>query len=251
MAYDGDGFVVAATGLQIPGVLDDLFDATDRDLGVGWDGAIPTLAVWAPTARRVALALRDPSGVESTHEMTGDDDGVWAVTGQPDWAGSSYLYQVEVYRPEIDAVVTDLVTDPYSIALTTNSARSVIVDLAAAALKPPGWDQLRLPPLAQPVDSAIYELHIRDFSMGDPTVPAADRGGYRAFSYTGSAGMLHLAALSEAGLNTLHLLPAFDFSTVDDVKAGWQTPACDLPALSAADPAGTGSAGLRRRRRGA
>ena len=51
--------------------------------------------------------------------------------------------------------------------------------------------------------------------------------------------MTHLAALAGAGLNTLHLLPAFDFSTVDDIKADWQTPACDLRALSAADPAGT------------
>ena len=166
-AYDSDGFVVSATGLQVPGVLDDLFDATDRDLGISWDGAIPTLAVWAPTARRVAVALRDAAGIESTHLMIGDEDGVWSVTGGPGWTGSSYRYQVEVYRPDIDAVVTDLVTDPYSIALTTNSARSVIVDLESAALKPPGWDGLRIPPLAHPVDSAIYELHIRDFSIGD------------------------------------------------------------------------------------
>ena len=51
--------------------------------------------------------------------------------------------------------------------------------------------------------------------------------------------MAHLAALSAAGLNTLHVLPAFDFSTVDDVKSDWQSPACDLAALSVADPAGT------------
>jgi len=238
-AYDNAGFIVAATGLQIPGVLDDLFDATDGDLGVVWDGPVPALAVWAPTARRVAVSVRAPSGAASTHPMVGDDDGVWSVVGDPDWSGAGYLYEVEVYRPEIDAVVTDLVTDPYSVALTTNSARSVIVDLESPALKPSGWDQLIIPPLAQPVDSAIYELHIRDFSIGDGTVPPADRGGYRAFTHLGSAGMLHLAALSAAGLNTLHLLPAFDFSTVDDVKSDWQNPDCDLAALSAADPAGT------------
>ena len=238
-AYDDAGIVVAATGLQIPGVLDDLFGATDRDLGITWAGAIPALAVWAPTARRVAVSVRAPSGAASTHPMVGDAAGVWSVIGEPDWAGSSYLYEVEVYRPEIDSVVTDLVTDPYCVALTTNSARSVIVDLNSAALKPPGWDQLVIPPLAQPVDSAIYELHIRDFSIGDTTVPEADRGGYRAFTHPGSAGMTHLAALSAAGLNTLHLLPAFDFSTVDDIKSDWRTPNCDLAALTAADPAGT------------
>jgi len=238
-AYDDAGIVVAATGLQIPGVLDDLFDATDRDLGVIWEGTIPALAVWAPTARRVAVSVLAPSGAASTHPMVGDADGVWSVIGEPGWAGAGYLYEVEVYRPEIDAVVTDLVTDPYSVALTTNSARSVIVDLDSAALRPPGWDQLLIPPLAQPVDSAIYELHIRDFSIGDTTVPVADRGGYRAFTHGDSAGMMQLAALSAAGLNTLHLLPAFDFGTVDDIKSDWQTPDCDLVALSAAEPAGT------------
>ena len=68
-AYDNAGFVVAATGLQIPGVLDDLFDATDRDLGVVWDGAVPALAVWAPTARRVAVSVRATvrCGVDPSH----------------------------------------------------------------------------------------------------------------------------------------------------------------------------------------
>ncbi len=237
-AYDDLGLVVTATGLQIPGVLDEMFDATERDLGVRWRGAVPTLAVWAPTARRVAVRLRDGHAGESVQVMVRDDDGVWSVTGESGWAGASYLYEVDVYRPDTDAVVTDLVTDPYSVALTTNSARSVIVDLDSPELQPTGWDQLVIPGLAQPVDSAIYELHVRDFSVGDPTVPAADRGGYRAFTHPGTAGTAHLAALSAAGLNTLHLLPAFDFSSVDDVKSSWQRPACDLPALTIADPAG-------------
>ena len=194
VAYDGDGFVVAATGLQIPGVLDDLFDATDRDLGVGWDGAIPTLAVWAPTARRVALALRDPSGVESTHEMTGDDDGVWAVTGRTRLGRQQLPLRGRGVRPELDAVVTNLVTDPYCIALTTNSARSVLVDLddRRARSRPAGIG------CASPPLRAARGLG--DLRAARPRL--LDRRRHRArprtaartcaFTDTGSDGMQHL-----------------------------------------------------------
>ena len=60
-AYDETGQVVLAAGTQLPGVLDDLFDATGRELGVGWDWGIPTVAVWAPTAQQVNL-LTWPAG---------------------------------------------------------------------------------------------------------------------------------------------------------------------------------------------
>ena len=48
-----------------------------------------------------------------------------------------------------------------------------------------------------PHDSArsIYELHLRDFSAADGTVPPELRGTYRAFTVAGSAGVRHLAEL--------------------------------------------------------
>ena len=58
----------------------------------------------------------------------------------------------------------------------------MLVDLDDPALTPHGWDRLRKPPLAQPEDSTIYELHVRDFSITDETVPAAHRGTYLAFT---------------------------------------------------------------------
>ena len=97
---------------------------------------------------------------------------MWSVVGRPQWKGASYLYEVHVYVPETGAVESNVVTDPYSLALTTNSQRSVIVDLDEPALRPAGWDDLAKPALAQPEDSTIYELHLRDFSIGDESVPA-------------------------------------------------------------------------------
>jgi pullulanase-type alpha-1,6-glucosidase len=75
----------------------------------------------------------------------------------------------------------------------------------------------------------VYELHVRDFSINDPTVPAPHRGKYAAFGDTGSNGMRHLVALAKAGLTDLHLLPVYDIASVPER-------ACAVPApLGAAD----------------
>ncbi|MGC5413182.1 hypothetical protein ACPXCX_57410, partial [Streptomyces sp. DT225] len=75
----------------------------------------PTLSVWAPTARTVALELDG-----KTVPMRRDDrTGVWSVTGKKNWTGKPYRYVVNVWAPTVQKLVTNKVTDPYSTALTT------------------------------------------------------------------------------------------------------------------------------------
>ena len=209
-------------------MLDDLYAAaTQRALGVTWKHGEPTLRVWAPTAQEVNLRLW--RGSSSTKvAMTRKGDGTWTVSGPRSWQGAQYMYDVKVWSPDAGAVVRNRVTDPYSVGLTTNSARSLMIDLSDPSLVPPGWSSLRPPPIGQPEDRNIYELHIRDFSIGDDTVPAAHRGTYLAFTHPHSAGMAHLSSLSDAGLNTVHLLPAFDIATIEERRDLQQEPACDL-----------------------
>ena len=133
--------------------------------------------------------------------------GVWSITGDADWKGQYYLYQVQVYVPSTGNFETNLVTDPYSLSLSMNSRFSQIVDLNEADLKPEGWDRLEKPALAAPEDIVLYELHIRDFSIHDQTVPDEQRGTYKAFTVKDSNGMKHLSALAQAGLNS-HPSPA-------------------------------------------
>jgi pullulanase-type alpha-1,6-glucosidase len=229
-AYDVDGSLVDATGVQIPGVLDDVYaHAYDQRLGPVWEHGKPSLALWAPTAKKVDLLLG-----ERTVPMTRDADGVWHARGDRGWRDARYAFAVTVYVPALDDVVTNVVTDPYSLALTTNSARSVLVDLADPALKPGGWDHLRKPALAQPEDSTIYELHVRDFSIADRSVPAAHRGTYLAFTDRDSAGMRQLRDLADAGLNTVHLLPTHDIAGIEERRSAQQTPPCDLASFGPA-----------------
>lgn len=218
-ATNAEGAPIDATGIQIPGVLDDLY-SYNGELGAVLDNdAVPTLQVWAPTAQNVRLHLFDDSTIEDStvYDMTRDDEsGVWRVEGEADWMNKYYVYEVQVFAPSTLAIETNFVTDPYSFSLSMNSQRSQIVDLSDPALLPEGWNALDKPALEAPEDIIVYELHIRDFSIYDESVPEDLRGTYMAFTLSDSNGVQHLERLSEAGLTHLHLLPSFDIATINE-----------------------------------
>jgi pullulanase-type alpha-1,6-glucosidase len=226
---NSEGNLLDATAVQIPGVLDALY-ANDETLGVSWTNGTPTLKVWAPTAKNVKLHLFADSA-STTPEvvpMTLDPvTGVWSCTGNATWKGMFYLYEVEVYVRSEKKVVQNLVTDPYSVSVSLNSTRSQIVDLADVAdpaLAPEGWATLAKPELDAPEDIVLYELHVRDFSINDATVPAQKQGTFSAFTETNSNGMRHLRRLAMKGLTHVHLLPVFDIATIDEDRSKHQSP---------------------------
>ncbi len=233
--------LVDATGLQIPGVLDDLYaaNAYNEELGVVWETGTPTLRVWAPTAKSVTLHLFDdsaPATASTTFPMILDAaSGIWEYTGEAGWNGKYYLYEVEVYVHSTGQVEDNLVTDPYSVSLAMNSTRSQIFNLNNPASMPIGWGSLVKPELVGPQDIVVYELHVRDFSIFDETVPEAERGTFKAFTHTDTDGMEHLLRLADAGLTHLHLLPVMDIATIDEDKSNWQTP--DYTLLEGYGPA--------------
>ncbi|WP_199424661.1 pullulanase-type alpha-1,6-glucosidase [Actinotalea solisilvae] len=239
--YAADGTLTAATGVQIPGVVDDLFaeDAADRALGISWQGNRPSLALWAPTAQDVELLLWKADGygdVDLAAEpervaMERKADGTWTVRGHRSWTDGAYQFEVTVYAPSTDAVETNVVTDPYSVALTLNSTHSVVVDLDDRAWQPRQWRRAEQPEV-RPVDQTIYELHVRDFSISDETVDEELRGTYLAFAERGTDGRRHLQDLADAGLTTVHLLPTFDIATIEEDRSLQATPPCDLASFA-------------------
>jgi pullulanase len=243
--YDGGGNLVQVTSLQTAGLLDDLYaaKATQAQLGVSFDrGGRATFRVWAPTAKSVALNLyasanaATPATVPLTRDAA---SGVWSYTSNdPTLANRAYYtYTVQVLSRWADnKIVTNTVTDPYSVSLSANSARSFAANLDSVQMKPAGWDDQRIPKLDAPTDIALYELHIRDFSASDATVPAAHRGKYLAFTDGDSHGMRHLKSLQKVGMTHVHLLPSFDFASVNE--KGCVTPAIpDAAADSTAQQA--------------
>jgi len=233
VARTDGGTLTAATGVQLPGVLDDVYATSmrKRTLGTTWKGGVPSLAVWAPTAQRVdALVWLNDDAEPVRTAMARQKDGTWTVRGTRSWSGADYLFEVKVFAPTTGAVETNRVTDPYSVALTTNSQRSVLVDLADRRYQPRVWRSTDAPRISQPVDRAIYELHVRDFSISDETVPAQLRGTYDAFGVR-SDGTRHLRELEKAGLNTVHLLPTFDIASIEEDRSAQEIPGCNLAAF--------------------
>ncbi|MDX3578084.1 pullulanase-type alpha-1,6-glucosidase [Streptomyces sp. FL07-04A] len=225
-----NGAVLTATGVQTAGALDDLYaGATTARLGPTFHKGRPTLSVWAPTAQRVSLEL----GGSTVKMKRNDATGVWSVTGPGSWKNKPYRYAVTVWAPAAGKVVVNRVTDPYSVALTTDSERSLVVDLDDGSLAPGGWSTLAKPKAVPLKDAQIQELHVRDFSVADTTVPARDRGGYLAFTDRDSDGSKHLRELAAAGTSYVHLLPVFDIATIAEKKADQAAPACDLASYPA------------------
>jgi pullulanase-type alpha-1,6-glucosidase len=227
-ARNSSGDLIEVTGLQIPGVLDDLYAEAASTATFGPDfSVVPPAApaiglrLWAPTAKNVNVLLFNTIASQPTRiAMTRDDaSGIWSTSLDISNEGKFYLFEVQVFVPSTGRIETNRVTDPYSVSLAMNSVRSQLVDLSRTDLKPTGWDGLIKPALDAFEDIVLYELHVRDFSITDPTVPEAQRGTFKAFTQQNSNGMRHLRTLAADGLTHVHLLPVFDIATINENTA--------------------------------
>ena len=228
--------VVRATHLQLQGVIDDTYAAAAVQLPLGpvFNGGVPTFALWAPTAQTVSIIVNG-----NTTPMTEDPaTGVWSYTGTAAMQNTAaYNYLVKVYaRTDGQAVRSYTTTDPYATGVdaaspsATPSQHAVAVDLTSPATFPADWAGQGSSPVMRAADVVLYELHLRDFSANDASVPAEDRGKFLAFTHTTSTGMQHLAQLARAGVTHIHLLPVFDIGSVPDTG-------CTTPTISNSDPA--------------
>src|SRR5260370_5972052 len=177
---------VDATALQIPAVLDDLF-YFDGELGARPSGDGVRFRLWAPTAQAVRLLIYDdPNGpVQTIHSMTEGDVGVWEMLVEgTGWLNRKYyLSEVQVFSRQEGRVTTNLVTDPYSLGLSADPLKSLVVDLNSPLTKPIFWNSVPKPPLASPTDVLLYHSHTRAFSISHPTVPEKDRWKDTAFTH--------------------------------------------------------------------
>ena len=241
VAEDADGRVLRATAVQHAAALDALYaDAADKlpAFGASVTSQATRFALWAPTAQAVHVCLHANGRPDTPARallplQRQAASGAWTARVPQALDGQTYSYLVDVVVRGT-GLVRNRVTDPWALSLNANSQRSWIGRLDDAALKPPGWDSTPRPQRVKTAtDMAIYELHVRDFSVGDASVRQRWRGGYMAFTESDSAGMRHLRTLSAAGITDLHLLPVFDLASVPET--GCTSP--DAAALAAASPA--------------
>ncbi len=108
----------------------------------------------------------------------------------------------------------------FAKAVGVNGKRAAIIDLEDT--DPFGWEHDKRPSLDSPADLVIYEMHHRDFSVArnlnlDPGEMMVKRAWTR---YPGKFLALMedwaIGHLKNLGVNAVHLLPSFDFASVDE-----------------------------------
>jgi pullulanase len=186
-----------------------------NDLGMNVSKAGIRFVLWSPAAEAVRLYLyENGSGGTAleTINLEKASKGTWKCSLSPASMGRYYTVQVQS-----GGVWLDETPDPYAKAVGVNGKRGMILDLAGT--NPPGWDKDARPALAKPTDIVLYELHIRDFSI-HPNAGMKNAGKYLAFTETGTKNSQGLATgidhLKDLGITHLHLLPTFDYRSVDE-----------------------------------
>lgn len=186
------------------------------DLGAVYSEEQTDFAVWAPTASKVSLNLYE-NGTDGDAmdvlEMQQGEQGVWRCSIKDDLDKVYYTYTVTVGASTNEAV------DPYAKAAGVNGDRGMIVDLEAT--NPEGWDIDEGPYLENEVDAVIYELHVRDLGM-DEDAGISNPGKFLSLTETGTVNSNGLSTgldhITDLGVTHVHLLPVFDFSSVDEAN---------------------------------
>lgn len=212
-----------STSVQYAGLLDSSYFYEGDDLGANCESSCD-VKLWAPTAQNVRLHLfRTSTDEVPAAILEGDrlDQGVWHFPLSRSYENYFYLYEVTSFQPLTNKIETFLVTDPYSKSLSINGEKSQLVSLTSSNTTPQGWESLQKPALNSLNDSVIYELHLRDFSANENSIPPDYRGTYLAFTFERASGVQHLKDLAEAGLTHVHLLPFNDFGSVNERKNEW------------------------------
>lgn len=184
------------------------------DLGAVIHGDNTTFKVWAPTASKVVLNLFT-SGHEGTAyktvEMQKGERGVWSYT-EACGHGTYYTYTVTT------AVGTNEATDPYAKSAGCNGNRSMVIDLSLT--DPQNWSDSYTLGTTCYTDAVIWEVHVRDFS--NKIASSQYKGKYLAFTergLTNSAGAaVGMDYLINLGITHVHLLPVYDYATVDEAN---------------------------------
>ena len=160
--------------------------------------------VTAPEVKKVNVLISDADNNEAqlVKSMKRVGAGKWQLTVKNDLKGKYYLFGV------YNNAQPDLTPGVFAKAVGVNGQRGAIIDLKDT--DPEGWSEDKRPELRNPVDLVIYEMHHRDFSI-DYSSGIKNKGKFLAL--TEPKAIEHLKRL---GVNAIHILPSFDYASVDE-----------------------------------
>jgi pullulanase len=198
------------------------------DLGLQYSNSSSSFKIWSPTAQKAELVFYKSSlGNDqiASYEMVKSKQGTWVKKIDRDLKNIYY-----VFRVLIDGKWHDEVPDPYAKAVGTNGKRAMVMDLKDS--DPLAWKQDKSPKFSTrnglkigigglPNDAVVYELHVRDASINKNS-GIKQKGKFLGLTETnttnGAAQTTGLDHLKELGVTHVHLLPSYDFFSIDESK---------------------------------
>jgi pullulanase len=188
-----------------------------NDLELTYSAQSSKFRVWTPTATKVKILLYDngnEGGAYKTLDMSRSEKGTWTLKVNEDLKGKFYTFQVKIGEKWFDETPGMWVK-----ATGVNGKRAAIIDFADT--NPADWENDVRPPLKNFTDIMLYEVHMRDFSMASNS-GMKHKGKFMAFTERGTKNSFGEATgidhLKELGITHVHLLPVFDFASVDETK---------------------------------
>lgn len=189
----------------------------ESDLGVHYSPGQTMVRIWAPPADEVIFRLYSQGygdQLVQTHQMKKDIGGTWVLTLEGDYAGYYYTFQ-----GRFGSDWGHEVADPQARAVGVNGNRGMIINLDDT--NPDGWNDYIRPAPDHQNDIVIWEVHVRDFSIHSSS-GIRHKGKYLAFTETGTKSPEGFATgidhLRELGITHVHLLPVYDFYTIDETR---------------------------------
>ena len=173
--------------------------------------------LWAPTAEEVRVLLYDSGNEGSAYQTLSlemGEDGIWNTSIKEDLKGKFYTFNVKVNGKWLGDTPGIMAK-----AVGVNGKRAAVIDLRST--DPEGWANDVRPLLKDYADIIVYEMHHRDFSL-DSVSGIRNKGKFLALTELGTTtsqgektGIDHL---KELGLTHVHILPSYDYASVDESK---------------------------------
>lgn len=186
-----------------------------KDLGLTYSPNQSGFKIWSPPAEKCQLLLYEKGeGGEplETIEMAKHAQGIWLAHLQGDHKNQFYTFRVMINGKWMAEV-----PDPYAKAAGVNGKRAAIIELNDT--DPSGWASDHSPDFKNPADAIIYELHVRDASIALNS-GIRNKGKFLGLTEKGTVNQQGLSTgldhLKELGVTHIHLLPFFDFNSVDE-----------------------------------
>ncbi len=190
---------------------------TGSDLGLTYSARQSFFRIWAPMADQAELIIHS-DGVDGSIlqrvAMQKSTGGTWTASLVGNQEGKFYNFRVRNSNQWSNEV-----PDPYARFIGVNGKRAMIID--PLRTNPAGWETDKGPGLDAATDAVIYELHVRDASIASNS-GIRNKGKYLGLAETGTKNTQGLSTgldhIKELGVTHVHLLPFYDFLSIDETK---------------------------------